>query len=84
MTKKIYLETLKSVLGHSILHYSVSNIIKTTSTRELVYNKKYLKADKKKKNIKEGFHCICKRVILIQFIKKMKTIIPKCFYKNVI
>ena len=50
MTKKIYLETLKSVLGHSILHYSVSNIIKTTSTRELVYNKKYLKADKKKEH----------------------------------
>ena len=49
MTKKIYLETLKSVLGHSILRYSVSNIIKTTSTRERVYNKKYLKADKKKR-----------------------------------
>ena len=48
MTKKIYLETLKSVLGHSILHYSVSNIIKATSTRELVYNKKYIKADKKR------------------------------------
>ena len=27
MTKKIYLETLKSVLGHSIVHYSRSGLI---------------------------------------------------------
>ena len=27
MTKKIYLETLKSVLGHSILHYSYQHTV---------------------------------------------------------
>ena len=60
-----------------------------------VYNEKYLKTKRKSYNgeintvfhnskiPKEGFQCISLRVILIdsviKFIKKMKTIILKCF-----
>ena len=47
--------------------------------RELIYNTKCLKAEKKV-NTKEGFYRICKRVILIDTVyKKMNTIIIKCF-----
>ena len=54
-------------------------ILSKKINRELIYNTKCLKAEKKV-NTKEGFHRICKRVILIDTVyKKMNTIIIKCF-----
>ena len=58
----------------------VSNIIKKKKKKKKIgklYIKKILKAVKI--NTKEGFHSICKQVILIKFIKKLNTIILKCF-----
>ena len=45
----------------------VSNIVKKKVNRELVHNKKYLKAEKKI-NTNKGFHCISKPVILIDLV----------------
>ena len=53
-------------------------ILSEKFNRELIFNKKYLNAEKKV-NTKEDFYCICKRVILIGSAdKKRKTIILKC------
>ena len=41
--------------------------IPSKTSRELLCNKKFLKAEKKI-NTKGGFHCICERVILIDSV----------------
>ena len=57
----------------------LATLSKKKKNKEYIYNKKFLKAEKKI-NTKEGFHCICKRVILIDSVyKKFNTIILKCF-----
>ena len=45
----------------------VRNTIKKEFNSKLVYNKKYLKTEKKI-NIKESFQCICTLVILIDSV----------------
>ena len=46
-------------------------------SRELIYNKKYLKAEKK-------IHCICKRVLLIDSVhKKYEKNYLNVFLKNI-
>ena len=44
----------------------VSNIIKTKFNSELIYSKKYLKAEKK--NTKGGFQCLYAPIILIKIL----------------
>ena len=56
----------------------VSNIIKNKFNSDLIYSKKYLKAEKKIEN--EVFNVYMhQQYLLIKFIEKMKTIILKCF-----
>ena len=75
----------------------VSNIIKNEFSSDPEYSNKYLKTkiksydEKVNRNFyndkmpKEGPHCICLSVILIDFVFKwVKAIILKCFQKNVI
>ena len=67
----------KSLINIIKFRKKVSNIIKKFN-RKLTYYKKYLEL--KKINAKEGFHCICKQVILIDSVhKKMTTIFLKHF-----
>ena len=58
---------------------NVSNVIKKINS-ELIYNEKYLKAEKKFIT-KERSQCFYVPVIFIDsvYIEKMKTIILKCF-----
>ena len=57
-------------------------ILSKRINRELIYNKKYLKAEKKI-NTKEGFHRICKRVILIDSVyKENENYYPKVFLEK--
>ena len=47
-----------------------------------MYNKKYVKAEKKIKT-KKGYHCICKRVLLIDSVyKKNENDYPKVFLEK--
>ena len=43
----------------------VSNIIKNKFNSELIYNKKYVTAEKKKINRKRGFQCLYAPMILM-------------------
>ena len=63
---------------------TVSNIIITKKfNSKLTYNKKYLKA-KKVSSQKKAFNIlIYQQYWLIQFIGKMKIIIPKCFCREI-
>ena len=63
----------------------LATLSKKKINRELVYNKKYLKLEKKI-NTKEGFNCICKQVILIDSVYKiciiLKNYYPEAFSKK--
>ena len=49
--------------------------------REPICNKKYLKAEKN--HYKNGFHCICKRLILINSVyKKNENYYPRMFLEK--
>ena len=49
--------------------------------REPICNKKYLKAEKN--HYKKGFHCICKRLILIDSVyKKNENYYPRMFLEK--
>ena len=67
----------------------VSNIIKSKFNSDLIYRKKYLKAERK--NTKGGFHCLYAPIILIDSIyRKDENYYPKvflqkfCFIKDII
>ena len=60
----------------------VSNIVKKIDT-ELMCNNKSLEAEKKF-NTKESFPCFYEKIILVDsVIERIKTIILKCFQKNI-
>ena len=67
---------------------NVSNIIKKKIIGELIYNEKFLKAEKKINTKEEGFHCISKRVILIDsvYVKNeycyLKVFLEKHYFKK--
>ena len=82
MKDKEYLEKYNEIWE------KVSNIIKNKFNSELVYNKKYLKAEKKSYNrkikIKECTQSIYISVILIDLVyMKDKNYYPQVFQKNI-
>ena len=59
-----------------------SNIIKNKFNSKLIYNKKYLKAEKEI-NAKGGFQCLCAPTILIDSIyRKNENYYPKVFLEK--
>ena len=61
---------------------TVSNIIKKEIKREILYNQKNLKPEDKK-SLKEGFYCICQRVIFIDSVyAKTESCYPKMFLEK--
>ena len=62
----------------------VSNIIKSRSNREVIYNKKYLKFEKKIKT-KKNFQCFYTLVLLIDSVyRKDQSHYPKLFFEKFI
>ena len=64
---------------YMIIWEKVSNMIKNNS--ELIYNKKYITAEKIYNSTKESFQYFYIPVIVFDS-EKMQTIILECFYKN--
>ena len=70
----------KKIDKYMTIWEKLSSIIRKIYSKH-IYNKKYLKAEKRF-NAKEGLFLYTSNICLIQFIEKIETIIRKCFWKN--